>query len=88
VFVAVLSHIHHLNASSTYPDGSLIQEGDLMLAISTMGPTATAIFFIVGFVLFVAGGVGVKPPSDRVHLLSLGLAAYIFVLAWNALAAT
>jgi hypothetical protein len=83
-----LSEIHHLNGSSPYPDDSLIPEGDLMLAISTMSPTATSIFFIVGFVLFILGGVGVKPAGDRVHLLSLGLAAYIFVLAWNALALT
>jgi hypothetical protein len=59
-----------------------------MLAISQMSPTATAIFFIVGLLLFVLGGIGFKPPGDRIHLVSLGLAAYIFVLAWNALAAT
>ncbi len=59
-----------------------------MLAISEMSPTATAIFFIVGFVLFILGGIGFEPPGERVHLVSLGLAAYIFVFAWNALAAT
>lgn len=59
-----------------------------MLAISTMGATPTAIFFIVGFLLFLAAGIGIKPAGDRVHLVGLGLAAYIFVLAWNALAAT
>jgi hypothetical protein len=59
-----------------------------MLAISVMSPTATAIFFIVGLVLFVLAGIGFKPAGDRVHLVGLGLAAYIFVLAWNALAAT
>ena len=40
----MLSDIHHLNVSSPYPDASLIPEGDLMLAISVMSPTATAIF--------------------------------------------
>jgi hypothetical protein len=59
-----------------------------MLAISTMSPTATAIFYIVGVVLFVAAGIGFKPAGDRVHLLGLGLAAVFFVAMWDALAAT
>jgi hypothetical protein len=59
-----------------------------MLAINTMGATPTAIFFIVSLALFVLAGIGFKPAGDRVHLVGLGLAAYVFVLAWNALAAT
>ncbi len=59
-----------------------------MLAISTMSPTATAIFYIVGVVLFIAAGVGFKPAGDRAHLVGLGLAAVFFVAMWNALAAT
>ena len=59
-----------------------------MLAISTMSPTATAIFYIVGVVLFIAAGVGIKPAGDRAHLVALGLAAVSFVAMWNALAAT
>jgi hypothetical protein len=55
-----------------------------MLAIGLMSATAQAIFFTVGLVLFVLGGIGYKPPGDRLHLMSLGLAAWIFVLAWNA----
>lgn len=57
------------------------------MAISEMGATPTAIFFIVSLVLFVAAGIGFKPAGDRVHLVGLGLAAYLFVFAWNALAA-
>ena len=57
-----------------------------MLAISQMGTTPTAIFYVVGFVLLIAAGIGFKPAGDRVHLLSLGLAAVVFVLMWNALA--
>ena len=83
-----LSDIHHLNAGSTYPDGSIVEKGVFMFAISLMGATPTAIFFIVAFALFVLAGIGFKPAGDRVHLVGLGLAAYIFVLAWNALAAT
>jgi hypothetical protein len=59
-----------------------------MLAISRMGTTPTAIFYVVGVVLFILGGVGFKPGGDRVHLVSLGLAAVFFVVAWNALAVT
>ena len=59
-----------------------------MLAISTMSPTATAIFYIVGVVLFIAAGIGFKPAGDRVHLVGLGLAAVFFVAMWDALAAT
>ncbi|HEV2310311.1 MAG TPA: hypothetical protein VGU73_07295 [Acidimicrobiia bacterium] len=53
-----------------------------------MSATASAIFYIVGVVLFVAAGIGFKPAGDRVHLVGLGLAAVFFVVAWNTLALT
>ena len=59
-----------------------------MLAISQMGTDPTAIFYVVGFLLFIGAGVGFKPAGDRVHLVALGLAAVFFVVMWNALAAT
>ncbi|HEY6317086.1 MAG TPA: hypothetical protein VI462_04265 [Acidimicrobiia bacterium] len=59
-----------------------------MLAISTMSPTASSIFYVVGVLLFLAAGVGFKPAGDRVHLLALGLAAVFFVVMWNQLALT
>lgn len=59
-----------------------------MLAISVMSATAQAIFFIIALVLFVLAGIGFKPAGDRVHLVGLGLAFYVFVLAWNAVAAS
>ena len=59
-----------------------------MLAISIMGAWPTAIFYIVGVVLFILAGIGFKPAGDRVHLVGLGLAAVFFVVAWNALAVT
>ena len=59
-----------------------------MLAISTLSPTPSAIFYIVGVVLFIAAGIGFKPAGDRVHLVGLGLAAEFFVAMWDALAAT
>jgi hypothetical protein len=59
-----------------------------MLAISVMGATPTAIFYIVAVVLFILSGIGFKPAGDRVHLVGLGLAAGFFPVMWNALAAT
>lgn len=59
-----------------------------MLAINTMGATATAIFYFVGVVLFILAGIGFKVAGDRVHLVGLGLAAVFFVSLWNAVAAT
>jgi hypothetical protein len=59
-----------------------------MLAINLMGTTPTAIFYVVGVVLFILAGIGFKPVGDRVHLVGLGLAAVFFPIMWNALAAT
>ena len=59
-----------------------------MLAISQMGTTPTAIFYVVGVILFILAGIGFKPAGDRVHLVALGLAAVFFVIAWNAIAVT
>jgi hypothetical protein len=59
-----------------------------MFAISLMSHTASAIFYVVGVVLFLAAGIGFKPAGDRVHLVGLGLAAVFFVTMWNALALT
>lgn len=59
-----------------------------MLAISVMGATPRAIFYIVAVVLFILAGIGFKPAGDRVHLVGLGLAAAFFPIMWDALAAT
>jgi hypothetical protein len=59
-----------------------------MLAISVMGTTPTAIFYVVAVALFILSGIGFKPAGDRVHLVGLGLAAAFFPVMWNALAAT
>ena len=59
-----------------------------MLALGIMGRTPQAIFFTIGLVLFILAGIGFKPAGDRVHLVGLGLAAWIFVVAWNAWAIT
>jgi ABC-type Co2+ transport system permease subunit len=60
-----------------------------MLAISTMGATPTAIFYIVAVVAFVLAAIGFEGPTGvKVHFIGLGLAAFVFVFAWNALALT
>ena len=38
----------------------------------------------IAVILFVLAGIGFKPAGDRVHLVGLGLAAFVFVVAWNA----
>lgn len=58
-----------------------------MLAIGTMGATPTAIFYIVGLVLFVIAGLGMKVGKEGLNLLGLGLAAITVPIAWDALAA-
>jgi hypothetical protein len=59
-----------------------------MLAIDTMGATAQAIFFVVAVVLLVLHGIGLKLGGEGIRLGAIGLAAYVFVFAWNAVAAT
>ncbi len=58
-----------------------------MLAISVMSPTATAIFFIIAFFALAVAAVLSRPISPMTFLCG-GLAAWMLVLAWDALAAT
>jgi hypothetical protein len=57
-----------------------------MLAISLMGATAQAIFYVVAVIFFVLAGVGFKPPGDRLNLVGLGLAAAFFPIMWDRIA--
>ncbi len=59
-----------------------------MLAIGVMSATAQAIFFTVAVVAFVLAGIGFELPNRRVSLIAIGLAAFVFVAAWNAWALT
>lgn len=56
-----------------------------MLAVSVMDPTVTFIFYLVAFVAFVVAAVLSRPVSPMTFLCG-GLAAWMLVLAWNALA--
>jgi hypothetical protein len=61
----------------------------MLLAISLMSATPRAIFYVIAVLLFIAAGIGFKPPAgDRVHLVGLGLAAAFFPIMWDALANT
>ena len=59
-----------------------------MLGISVMGATPTAIFYVVGVVLFVLAGLGQALFGEKLNLVGFGLAAVFFVSAWNAVALT
>lgn len=64
-----------------------------MLAITGMSATATAIFYAVAFVAFVFVAIlaaldGFEQRVDPVFWLGVGLAAWVFVAFWNALALT
>ena len=57
-----------------------------MLAIIVMGNTGYFIFYAISLVAFVLAAVGFKPVGDRVHLVGVGLAAFIFPLFWDRMA--
>jgi len=59
-----------------------------MLAITTLSPRWHTVFFAAAVVLFVLHGVGFEQRNTRLRLDALGLAAFVFVFFWNALAAT
>lgn len=54
-----------------------------MLAIAALSPTVTAVLFFVALVLFLLVTFNV---ASKINLLALGLAVWVFVLFWNALA--
>jgi hypothetical protein len=55
-----------------------------MLALSTMGLTAQAIFFTVAVVAFVLAALGQAVFGEKISLVGVGLACFVFVAAWNA----
>ena len=59
-----------------------------MLAISTLDATWQALLYGAAVVLLVLGGIGWRLPNGQIRLESLGLALFVFVFFWNALAAT
>lgn len=55
-----------------------------MLAMQTLGATPTAVLFVVACVLFVVAAVVAR--AGLGWLIPAGLACWMFVLAWNAVA--
>ena len=58
----------------------------MVLGIELMGSTWRFVFYGIALVVFIAGGVGIKPGGERVSLIALGLAAVTFPLFWDNLA--
>jgi hypothetical protein len=56
-----------------------------MLAMSPLSPTVTAVFFALSFIAFVLAAFGWSTWRMS-NLVAIGLALYMFVLAWNAVA--
>jgi hypothetical protein len=54
--------------------------------IGLMTNTWQFIFYAIALVLFVAGGMGIKAGGERVQLVGLGLAAFVFPVFWDTLA--
>jgi hypothetical protein len=57
----------------------------MMLALSTLSPTAQGILFLIAVILFAVGAV-IAHPSYPLTLISAGLAFFAVVFAWNAFA--
>lgn len=59
-----------------------------MLAISTLSPGWQSFLFASALILLLLHGIGMDQRAGRLRLESLGLAVFVFVFFWNALAAT
>ena len=59
-----------------------------MLAITTLSSGWQTFFFATAVVLFVLHGIGFDERTARLRFDGLGLAVFVFVFFWNALAAT
>ena len=59
-----------------------------MLAITTLSAGWQTFFFATALILFVLHGIGFDQRATRLRFDGLGLAVFVFVFFWNALAAT
>jgi hypothetical protein len=57
-----------------------------MLALSPLGSTVRAIIFVLSFIAFVLAALGWSH-ARLSNLVAIGLALYVFVWAWDAVAA-
>lgn len=58
------------------------------LAVTTLSAGWQTFLFALSLVLFLSAASGLRLPNERIRLDSLGLAVFVFVFFWNALAAT
>ena len=63
-------------------------EDPSMLAITTLNAGWQTFFFATALILFVLHGIGFDQRATRLRFDGLGLAVFVFVFFWNALAAT
>ena len=59
-----------------------------MLAITTLSPGWQTFFFTTAVILFALHGIGFDQRTTRLRFDGIGLAVFVFVFFWNALAAT
>lgn len=59
-----------------------------MLALDALSADITAVFYLVAFIALVIGAVLALPVRSALFWVASGLAVWMFVNAWNALAAT
>lgn len=57
----------------------------MILALSSMSPTWQAVLYGLAVICLLLSAVGVR--AGRVETVALGLAAFVFVAFWNAVAA-
>lgn len=60
----------------------------ITLGISTLSAGWQAFLYGTALVLFLLDATGLRLPNARGRLLGLGLAVFVFVFFWNAIAAT
>ena len=63
-------------------------EDPTMLSITTLNAGWQTFFFATALILFVLHGIGFDQRATRLRFDGLGLAVFVFVFFWNALAAT
>jgi hypothetical protein len=59
-----------------------------MLGLSALSQSAQAIIFTGAVVAFVLAALGQAVFGEKISLVGVGLAAFVFVFAWNAWAAS
>jgi hypothetical protein len=58
-----------------------------MLAMSPLGSTVRAVIYVLSFIAFVLASLGWSH-ARLSNLVAIGLALYVFVTAWDAVAAS